>query len=210
MRCAVDQCLLEDNNQINSLASHVYPYKQVWSTDTQMHHLRSFGMHLMLVSLPSLHMPGVDLNMQRFCQSCHLADQHAAHNTASVKPFLLYQHTSLQQCLCLHSLWTLQLGCAPCVTLTTASLASPALLLLQESSSEYSSSEEDSDEEAERRLQAAKEQRQARLQAAMAAGSKEVLRSPICCILGHVDTGQMHWHCSDKLRKALLHSGIPV
>jgi len=96
------------------------------------------------------------------------------------------------------------------VTLSTASFAPSAVLLLQESSSEYSSSEEDSDEEAERRLQAAKEQRQARLQAAMAAGSKEVLRSPICCILGHVDTGQMHWHCSDKLRKCSHHGSLPL
>jgi len=96
------------------------------------------------------------------------------------------------------------------VPLTTANLASAALLLLQESSSKYSSSEEDSDEEAERRLQAAKEQRQARLQAAMAAGSKEVLRSPICCILGHVDTGQMPLHCSDKLRKSFGHGSVPL
>ena len=94
--------------------------------------------------------------------------------------------------------------------MTTADITSAAVLLLQESSSEYSSSEEDSDEEAERRLQAAKEQRQARLQAAMAAGSKEVLRSPICCILGHVDTGQTHCHCSDKLRQSLTHGSLPL
>jgi hypothetical protein len=89
------------------------------------------------------------------------------------------------------------------VTSITASFTSSAVIWLQESSSEYSSSEEDSDEEAERRLQAAKEQRQARLQAAMAAGSKEVLRSPICCILGHVDTGQMLWlYVLSPLRQA--------
>lgn len=39
------------------------PYKPVWSTNTQMHHLRNCRTHLVVVRLSSLHMPYIDLSM---------------------------------------------------------------------------------------------------------------------------------------------------